>query len=247
MKIKQTAGRDALNDIAPEFAHLNDDILFGEVWSRNDLLPFKERSVVTLTCLISKGLINDALKYHLMTAKKNGVTKTEIAEILTHLAFYAGWPNVWAAFPYVKEVYQDNDTFSPLFGKGDENVAYNKYFTGTSYLNPVVKEGVPVHNVTFEPGCRNFWHIHHKGGQILLCTDGIGIYQEWGKKAIKLLPGNSVYIAPEVKHYHGAINTSWFSHLAFSVPAENATTTWCEEVNESDYLKECNAFLEEDK
>lgn len=110
--VKQTAGRDALNDFAPKFAELNDDVLFGQVWSREDKLSLKIRSIVTfvtLTALISKGIVDDSLSYHLSTARKNGVTKTEMAEILTHLAFYAGWPNAWAAFKMAKEVYKSDN------------------------------------------------------------------------------------------------------------------------------------------
>ena len=105
--VKQTAGRDALNDFAPKFAELNDDVLFGEVWSREDKLSLKTRSIVTITALISKGIVDSSLTYHISTARKNGVTRTEMAEILTHLAFYAGWPNAWAAFRMAKEVYAE--------------------------------------------------------------------------------------------------------------------------------------------
>lgn len=101
--VKQTAGRDALHDFAPKFAELNDDVLFGEVWSREGQLPLKLRSIVTITALISKGITDSSLTYHLTTAKQNGVTKAEMAELLTHLAFYAGWPNAWAAFRQAKE------------------------------------------------------------------------------------------------------------------------------------------------
>ena len=104
-KIVQTAGRDALGDFAPEFAHLNDDILFGEVWSRNDLLSFRDRSLVTITSLISQGITDSSLKFHLQEAKKNGITRTEAAEIITHIAVYAGWPKAWAALRMAKEVY----------------------------------------------------------------------------------------------------------------------------------------------
>ena len=97
-KIVQTAGRQQLGDFAPEFAHLNDDVLFGEVWSRNDLLSLRDRSLVTITSLISQGITDNSLKYHLSTAKQNGISRTEIAEIITHIAFYAGWPKAWAAF-----------------------------------------------------------------------------------------------------------------------------------------------------
>lgn len=110
VKIHQTAGRDALGEFAPEFAHLNDDILFGEVWSRNDLLSLRDRSIVTVVALMSQGLTDSSFKYHLESAKKNGVTRTEIAEVLTHAAFYAGWPKAWAAFRMAKEVWSDNTT-----------------------------------------------------------------------------------------------------------------------------------------
>ena len=126
--VKQTAGRDALNDFAPKFAELNDDVLFGEVWSREGMLSLKMRSVVTLTALISKGITDSSLKYHLTTAKANGITKNEMAEILTHLAFYAGWPNAWAAFRMAKEVYADGDSeaHGGIFGLGEPNTAYAK-------------------------------------------------------------------------------------------------------------------------
>lgn len=105
---KQTAGRDSLGDFAPKFAELNDDVLFGEVWAREDKLSLKMRSIVTITALISKGIVDSSLSYHLDTARKNGVTKEEMAEILTHLSFYAGWPNAWAAFRMAKQIYADN-------------------------------------------------------------------------------------------------------------------------------------------
>ena len=109
MAIRQTAGHDALGEFAPEFAHLNDDILFGEVWSREDKLPLKLRSIVTVSALVGKGIVDSSLKYHLASAKKNGVTQEEMAEILTHIAFYAGWPNAWAAFNMAKGVYGRRD------------------------------------------------------------------------------------------------------------------------------------------
>lgn len=234
---KQTAGRRSLGDFAPEFAHLNDDVLFGEVWSREDLLPLKERSLITVTALISKGLFDNSLKFHLLNARKNGVSKTEMVAALTQLAFYVGWPNVWAAFPLVKEVYADpvEPAPNPLFGLGEINAAYAQYFTGRSYLKPLCLQGVKVFNVTFEPGCRNAWHIHHGGGQILLVGEGEGWYQEWGKKPQKLHPGDCVYIAPELKHWHGASSTSWFTHLALEIPAENGSTEWCERVDDDAY------------
>ena len=113
MTIKQAAGRDALGDFAPKFAQLNDDVLFGEVWSREDGLSLRDRSVVTVVALMAQGLTDSSFQYHLTTAKNNGVTKTEIAEILTHAAFYAGWPKAWAAFRMAKEVWAMPPTQKP--------------------------------------------------------------------------------------------------------------------------------------
>ena len=168
-KITQTAGRDALGDFAPEFAHLNDDILFGEVWSRNDLLSLRDRSLVTITSLISQGITDSSLKFHLLEAKKNGITRTEAAETITHIAFYAGWPKAWAAFRLAKEVWGDDikgdDAKSQfqremIFPIGEPNEAYAKYFIGNSYLAQISTDQIAFANVTFEPGCRNNWHIH---------------------------------------------------------------------------------------
>ena len=105
MSVKQTAGRDALGAFAPKFAELNDDVLFGQVWNRTDKLSLRDRSLVTVTALMAQGLVDSSFRYHLTTARQNGITKEEIAEILTHAAFYAGWPKVWAAFNMAKEVW----------------------------------------------------------------------------------------------------------------------------------------------
>lgn len=238
---KQTAGRKDLGDFAPKFAELNDDVLFGEVWSREDKLSLKNRSIVTITALISKGIVDTSLKYHLQTAKNNGITKTEMAEILTHLAFYAGWPNAWAAFRMAKEVYSDEETeeHGGFFGMGEPNVNYAKYFIGNSYLKPLAKmENISIANVTFEPKCRNNWHIHKAtkgGGQILICVEGEGWYQEEGKEAVSLKSGMVITIPANVKHWHGAKKDSWFSHLAVEVTGENASNEWCEPVSDEEY------------
>ena len=243
MAVKQTAGHDALGTFAPEFAHLNDDILFGEVWSREDKLPLKLRSIVTVSALIGKGITDSSLKYHLSEAKKNGVTQVEMAELLTHIAFYAGWPNAWAAFNMAKEVYGEADdpqVHGGFFGLGEPNDAYAQYFIGQSYLNNITgpDDYLPIHNVTFEPGCRNNWHIHHAskgGGQVLICVEGEGWYQEEGKPAQSLKPGDIVEIPANVKHWHGAKKDSWFSHLAFGFPGENCSNEWCEPVDDEAY------------
>ena len=127
-----------------------------------------------------------------------------------------------------------------VFGLGQENTAYAPYFVGKSYLNPLTQAGqcpVFLANVTFEPGCRNNWHIHHKGGQILLVTGGRGWYQEWDKPAQELKAGDVVNIPPEVKHWHGAAKDSWFQHLTVEVPAEGASNEWLEPVSEEEYSK----------
>ena len=124
-----------------------------------------------------------------------------------------------------------------VFPMGGPNEAFARYFVGQSYLNILSTEQVAIGNVTFEPKCRNNWHIHHKGGQILLCTAGRGYYQEWGKEAVELHPGDVVHILPEVKHWHGAAADSWFAHLAVEVPAEGAANEWLEPVSDEDYNK----------
>ena len=242
---KQTAGRDNLGDFAPEFAELNDDVLFGEVWSREDKLSLRDRSMITVTALMTKGIFDNSLKSHLMNAKNNGITKTEMVEMITHLAFYSGWPNAWAVFNMLKDVYADDieEEHGGVFGMGEPNTAYAQYFFGNSYLNPLTKPGessVFIANVTFEPGCRNNWHIHHAnsgGGQILICVDGEGWYQEEGKEARSLKPGDVVVIPANVKHWHGAKKDSWFSHLALEVPGEETNNEWCEPVNDEEYNK----------
>lgn len=124
-----------------------------------------------------------------------------------------------------------------VFEIGEENTAFAKYFVGQSYLKMLSTERVFIGNVTFEPGCRNNWHIHHKGGQILLITGGRGYYEEWGKPAQELHPGDVVNIPPEVKHWHSAASDSWFSHLAVEVPADGASNEWLEPLSYEEYNK----------
>lgn len=123
------------------------------------------------------------------------------------------------------------------FATGQLNTVTNKFFSGKSYLQSLNSQEVRVSNVTFEPGCRNNWHIHHKSGQILLVTGGEGFYQEWGKPAQRLKAGDSVYIAPGVKHWHGATAKSWFAHVALNVPVEGSRAEWLEPVSDADYAK----------
>lgn len=241
MAKKQTAGRDRLGKIAPKFAELNDDVLFGEVWSREDKLSPRDRSMVTIAALFSAGLYPQ-LKSHLAIGKEHGVTKTEVVEIVTQLAFYCGWPKAWSTFPLIEEVYGEDEGEGAknlsVFPVGEKNDAFAKYFIGQSYLAPVSTSQVPVYNITFEPACRNNWHIHHAkngGGQMLICVAGRGWYQEYGKEPRELHPGDIVNIPAEVKHWHGAAKDTWFQHLAVEVPGEETGTEWCEPVGDEEY------------
>ena len=195
-KIVQTAGRTQLGDFAPLFAEANDDFLFGKVWN-DPSVDVKTRCIITVTSLVSMGITDGSLSYHLQNAKNHGVSKAEIAGILTQVGFYAGWPKAWA-------------------------------------------EQVPIYNVTFEPKCRNNWHIHHAdkgGGQLLICVGGKGIYQAWGKKPVLMLPGSVVHIPAGVKHWHGAVTDAWFSHLAMDPEGVNTSNEWLEEVSDAQYEK----------
>ena len=248
-KITQTAGRDQLGGFAPDFAHFNDDVLFGENWNNPDI-DLKTRCVITVVALMSSGITDSSLIYHLENAKAHGVTRAEIAAIVTHVGFYVGWPKAWAVFRLAKDVWGEAapagedakaaHAASMVFPIGAPNDGFAQYFSGQSYLAPVSQEQVGIFNVTFEPGCRNNWHVHHAdqgGGQILLCVAGRGYYQEWGKEAVELRPGDCVNIPAGVKHWHGAAPDSWFSHLAVEVPGENSANEWLEPVDEAQYKR----------
>lgn len=249
-KIIQTAGRNVLSEFAPQFAHFNDDVLFGENWNNQDI-DVKTRSIITVVALMASGITDSSLVYHLQNAKNHGVTQKEIAAVITHVAFYTGWPKGWAVFNLAKEVWLPGEGDMPyedeamrahaksmIFPIGEPNTAFEKYFVGKSYLAPVSKEQVGIFNVTFEPGCRNNWHIHHAksgGGQILVCVGGRGYYQEEGRKAVEMKPGDCINIPAGVKHWHGAAPTEWFSHLAVEVPGEECSNEWCEPVSDEVY------------
>ena len=159
MAEKQTAGRTLLGDLAPTFAELNDDVLFGQVWSREEQLSPRDRSMITIAALFSAGLYPQ-LKSHLAIGRDHGITKQEAVEIVTQLAFYCGWPKAWSTFPLIREVYGESgdEAVDPAklsaFPVGGKNDAFAQYFIGQSYLAPLSAQQVPVFNVTFEPGCR---------------------------------------------------------------------------------------------
>ena len=250
-KIVQTAGREALGQFAPLFAEANDDFLFGKVWN-DPSVDVKTRCLLTVTALVASGMTDSALQYHLQNAKEHGVTREEIAGVLTHVGFYAGWPKAWAAFGMAKKVWAeeapltDKDRFQQeiMFPIGAPNDGYAQYFAGQSYLAPVSTEQVKIFNVTFEPGCRNNWHIHHAdkgGGQMLICVGGKGIYQAWGEEPVVMTPGTVVNIPANVKHWHGAVDDSWFAHLAMDPAGENTSNEWLEAVSDEDYARSCEA------
>ncbi|MDO5437924.1 MAG: carboxymuconolactone decarboxylase family protein [bacterium] len=206
--------KGGIYDFAPVIDTYLKEHLFADIFSRG-ALTYKEREIATIAALSSMDGVEPQLSAHIKIGKNLGLSDEAADEILD-LTKYAK---------------------SGAFPLGDKNDAYAKYFKGQSYLKPLTIEGVNSANVTFEPKCRNNWHIHHKGGQILLVTGGRGYYQEWGKPAQELKKGDVVNIPAEVKHWHGAASDSWFSHVAIAVPIEGATTEWLEEVSDEEYNK----------
>ena len=215
--------------------------LFGDIFAR-DILTHAEREIVTVSALASMQGVEPQLKSHISGARNMGVSDEEIHAIPRVLAAYVGDMEAYRAAKAIAEVYgepfnEGKPVDNMMFPKGEPNTAYARYFIGNSYLAPLLTEGLPMSNVTFEPRCRNNWHIHHKGGQILICVGGEGWYQEWGKPARKLRPGDVVNIPAEVKHWHGATAGSWFQHIAISLPAEGASNEWLEAVTDEEYDK----------
>ena len=169
--------------------------------------------------------------------------------MITHIGFYAGWPKAWAAFRLAKDVWAEKEDAADaqaafqremIFPIGAPNTAYAKYFIGNSYIASVSKEQVQINNVTFEPRCRNNWHVHKAtkgGGQVLIGVAGRGWYQEEGKAAVQILPGTVINIPAGVKHWHGAAADSWFAHLAIEVEGERTSNEWLEPVTDEEYDK----------
>mgnify|MGYP002409943347 CR=1 FL=1 len=239
---KVTDGRDCLGDIAPVLAGINDDVLFGQVWSRESELAPRDRSLITVSALLAMGVTDESFKGHIRKALENGVTRKELVEAITLLAFYVGWPKAWSAFYALKDIFADASTADPvptMFGMGEPNPPeYAQYFVGQSYVNMMVAPDEHTRclaaNVTFEPGSRNSWHTHPTG-QLLFVTDGRGWYQEWGKPAQELHPGDFVNISPQAKHWHGAAKDSWFAHLAVEPDAQHGE--WFEAVSDEEYSR----------
>ena len=205
-----------LFEFAPAIDEYLKSHLFGDIFAR-DNVDWKTRELATIAMLAVRDGVESQLNAHIDIGKHNGLTDNDVAEILS-IASEAKAKNV-------------------VFGFGELN-PYGKYFTGKSYLQPITTEnGVPMFNVTFEPKCRNNWHIHHKGGQILLVTQGRGWYQEWGEEPRELKAGDVVNIPAETKHWHGAAKDSWFTHIAVEVPSEGGSNEWLEPVTDEEYNK----------
>ena len=190
--------------------------LFADIFGRG-VLSYQEREIATIAALMSRKGVESQLNSHISIGKNIGLSQTQINDLLK-----------------LADVSKE-----PLFKLGPPNDSVAQYFKGQSYLRVLTKDRVASFNVTFEPGCRNNWHIHRGGGQILLCTDGRGYYQEYGKPAQELHPGDVVNIPADVKHWHGAAKDSWFTHIAIEVPAKDGrgSTEWGEEVTDEEYGK----------
>ncbi len=202
---------------APGIEQYLKEHLFADIFARG-ILNHQERELATVSFLAVSAGAEPQLKAHINIAKNTGLSDEKLNYAVRYAQFITEYD-------------------MGVFKRGAENTVYAKYFTGKSYLEPLTKNGVSVSNVVFEPGCRNNWHIHHKGGQILLVTGGNGWYQEWNKPARKLKAGDVVEIPAGIKHWHGASKDSFFAHIAIAVPAENATNEWLEPVSDKEYNK----------
>lgn len=205
-----------LYEFAPAIDEYLKAHLFGDIFAR-DNVDWQTRELATIAMLASVNGVESQLNSHITVGKHNGLTDEQVAEIL--------------------DIAGETGAKSVLFGFGTENTVYAKYFIGKSYLQPLTSEGISSANVTFEPRCRNNWHIHHKTGQTLFVVAGRGWYQEWGKPAQELKAGDVVNIPEGVKHWHGAAKDSWFTHIAISVPNEGASAEWLEPVTDEEYDK----------
>lgn len=220
---------------------------FGDYYTRKGL-DLNTRELLTMAILVNLGT-EPQLKAHIGANLKIR-TAEYVEQAIYNCLPYCGYPRTLNALRLLKEavaeakVAADAKTIPgkdwSVFPVGKPNDAYAKYFVGKSYLDMISTEQVGVGNVTFEPACRNNWHIHHAkkgGGQILIATAGRGYYQEWGKPAVELKPGDVVNIPAGVKHWHGAAPDSWFQHLAIEVPGEGTSNEWLEPVSDEEYAR----------
>ena len=217
------------------------DYFFGDIYSRG-ALDLQTRELLGY-CVLTTLEAESQLHSHYHGNINAGNSPETLTAAVIQCLPYIGFPAAIKALRIIKEETADADgkvafQREMIFPIGEPNTAYAKYFIGNSYLAPISKEQIPFSNVTFEPGCRNNWHIHHAtkgGGQMLVCVAGKGWYQEEGKPAVQMLPGDVIHIPANVKHWHGAAADSWFAHLAFEVPGENTSNEWLEPVTDEEY------------
>ena len=212
--------------------------LFGDIFARNNL-SFAEREMVTVAAISALKGCEPQLRAHVSGARHMGVTDAQLHEIPAALHRHAGEAEAVRCQQAVAAVFGEPcDAVEPLdfvWPKGEPN-PYGKYFTGRSYLAPMEAEKGGPTNVTFEPGCRNNWHVHHGQVQVLVCVAGRGWYQEWGKPAVEMTPGKVVAVPAEVKHWHGAARDSWFQHLTYHTNVQpGASNEWLEPVDDEAY------------
>ena len=214
-----------LFDFHPQLDEYLKAHLFGDIFAR-DNVDWRTRELLTIAALAARPETEPQMKAHIAIGKNNGITDSQAAAVVARVRRPAEpeqLPADWSVFPV-----------------GKPNTNYAKYFIGRSFLAPVSTEQVGVFAVTFEPGCRNNWHIHHAvkgGGQILIVTAGEGYYQEWGKPAKRIRKGDTVNIPAGVKHWHGAAPDCWFQHLAVEVPGEGGRNEWLEPVDDAAYAE----------
>ena len=217
--------KGALFDFHPQLDEYLKTHLFGDIFAR-DNIDWRTREIVTIAALAARSETEPQMKAHIAIGKVNGVTDAQAAEIVRRVQLPRNPSDLshdWSPIPV-----------------GEPNTAYAKYFIGNSYLHKLTLDQVPAFGVTFEPGCRNNWHIHHAktgGGQMLIVTAGEGLYQEWGKQARRLKKGDTVNIPANVKHWHGAAPDSWFQHIALEVPGTEQSNEWCEPVDDKAYAE----------
>ena len=217
--------KGALFDFHPQLDAYLKAHLFGDIFAR-DNVDWRTREIVTIAALAARPETAPQMKAHIAIGKVNGVTDAQAQAIVRRVQLPrnpADLPADWSPIPV-----------------GEPNTAYAKYFIGNSYLHKLTLDQVPAFGVTFEPGCRNNWHIHHAktgGGQMLIVTAGEGFYQEWGKPARRLKKGDTVNIPANVKHWHGAAPDSWFQHIALEVPGTEQSNEWCEPVDDKAYAE----------
>ena len=239
-----TRAQQLMGDIAPKLAELTDEVLYADVWARPQLSR-RDRSLVTVSALVAMNR-PDQLRSHLTLAKENGVTETELVEAITHLAFYAGWPNAVTAIGVAKEVLLPTEAGAaaddPITVErpGSQTTAAGpaEHFTGSVRVDSRFQRTSPARAgggiVSFAPGARTDWHSHPLG-QTLIVTLGAGLVQAWGGPVQEITPGDVVWIPPGVKHWHGATPDSEMSHIAIVEAVDGKTTDWMEQVTDVQY------------